>query len=125
MPIGTPEPETFRTKLHQELVRRVELAGYTVQEELDYPPYRVDVYVPQFHVALEADGPLHRGRATMRKDVERDDFLRRRYQLPVIRFTEEEIKSDFFRASLDQQLYAFASDSDERRRQAEIECPWL
>ena len=107
------------------MVQKIVAAGYRIQEELDFPPYRVDVYLPQFHVAVEADGPLHRGRATMRHDVARDDFLRRRYSLPVVRFTEEDIKSNFFRASLDQQIWAFAADSNERRREAEFEAPWI
>ena len=59
--------------------------GLTVEEETSFPPYSVDVYLPELHVALEADGPTHQ----MSKDEKRDLQLLAEYALPVYRLTGE------------------------------------
>lgn len=49
--------------------------------EQEFPPYKVDIYITEFHVALEIDGPFH----TKAKDKTRDRYLEKFYALPVKR----------------------------------------
>ena len=73
------EQETAVTGFHREVSAWLEASGFGLQDEVDLPPYRVDIYLPDFHAAVEADGPTH-GR-TM--DGRRDAYLKATYFLPV------------------------------------------
>lgn len=77
------EPETELTGIHRELTRLLAFIGFDVEDEKAFPPYQVDCYVEELHVAFEADGPQHRGKA----DRKRDSQLLACYALPVVRVT--------------------------------------
>lgn len=68
------------TKPHQRLS---EILGKftSVEVEREFPPYVVDCYLPEYHVAFEADGPHH----SVLRDERRDDVLMTHYALPVFR----------------------------------------
>lgn len=51
------------------------------ESEQEFPPYAVDIYLPEWHVAIEVDGPFH----TKSKDLVRDKYLEKFYKLPVRR----------------------------------------
>lgn len=72
---------------HQQLVSLVTQMGFQVRIEEPFAPYVVDVYIPEMHVALEADGPRH----SKRKDALRDAVLLEQYGLPVLRFANKEL----------------------------------
>ena len=76
-----PGPGVTNTVPHRQLVALLEWLGFTVEEEKGFYPYHVDVYVPELHVAFEADGPQHRERP----DAELDERLLGTYGLPVYR----------------------------------------
>jgi len=59
--------------------------------EENFPPYRVDIFVPKFWVAVEYDGPSH---TFKKKDAKRDDFLMQTYCLPVLRLNKFSPKED-------------------------------
>ncbi len=60
--------------------------GFLVEVEKFFEPYWVDCYLPDLHVAFEADGPQHKNR---RKDTVRDDRILARFNCPIIRVTSE------------------------------------
>ena len=73
--------ETTLTRPHRQLIALLEGLGLTVETEVGFPPRSVDCYLPDLHVAVEADGPAH----SRAKDRARDDYLLVQYALPVYR----------------------------------------
>ena len=55
--------------------------------EVEFLPNVVDCYLPEFHVAFEADGPTH----SFMKDRDRDDYLMSAYALPVYHVSNKEL----------------------------------
>ena len=58
--------------------------------------YSLDIYLPEIRLGIELDGPYHR----KKRDEKRDSFIKRRYNIDIIRFKNKEIdemnKEDFF-----------------------------
>lgn len=52
-----------------------------LSEDEEFPPYRVDLYLPDYHAVIEVDGPSH----NRKKDSVRDAWLEQRYYLPTLR----------------------------------------
>ena len=76
------KPDSQLTELtapHKAVLRYLQQRGLDVWWEIEFPPYRVDLYLPRYHAAVEVDGPLH----TREKDEERDENLLAEYRLPV------------------------------------------
>lgn len=71
---------------HRELVRFLQSKGVLVSEEHQFGPYSVDIYLPEFGLALEVDGPTHS--LSRKKDALRDAYLKRQYGLNVLRVKE-------------------------------------
>lgn len=77
--------ETFITKAHKrisDLCRRNRL------EILDEEPvgrFRIDIYLPEWHLGVEVDGPTH----SPLKDEQRDGELWREYGLPILRLPHD------------------------------------
>ena len=85
------EKVTTLTRPHRRLVSVLQDLQLTVEIETPFPPYSVDCYLPDLHVAVEADGPMH---SAMRDQV-RDDTLMAVYALPVLRIDSGTlVKSD-------------------------------
>lgn len=63
-----------------------------VQREVWFGHFRVDAYLPHpYHLAFEADGSYwHRNREG--SDAARDAWLLRKFNLPVVRLTEGELR---------------------------------
>ena len=59
--------------------------------EQSFGRYTVDVYLPDYHLALEADGEYWH-RETKEYDEQRDAYLMEKFSLPVVRFTQYEIE---------------------------------
>ena len=70
---------TELTAPHKTVLRVLEQRGLEVWWETEFPPYRVDLYLPRYHAAIEVDGPHH----VKEKDDERDGELLEYYRLPV------------------------------------------
>jgi very-short-patch-repair endonuclease len=58
--------------------------GFIPDLEIEFPPYRVDIYIMSIHAAVEYDG----NHTFKSRDKKRDAFLLERYCLPVLRLTE-------------------------------------
>ena len=70
------------------VIKRLERLGIQLMEEVRFPPYTVDIYIPSAHIAVEVDGPHHK----KKKDEKRDKRLLDTYNLPVIRLTMGQAK---------------------------------
>ena len=68
-------------------------AGFEVIiPEQRFGVYSVDVYLPEYHLAFEADGDYwHNISGIHARDENRDAYLLRKFELPVIRLWEHEI----------------------------------
>lgn len=86
------EPKTSLTRPHLNLLRFLEDLGYDVEIEKSFPPYWVDCYLTELHVAVEADGPQHKNR---QKDSTRDDYIMATYGCPVVRLMSEELAGSY------------------------------
>ena len=77
----TSQDETTRSKPH----RRVEriLDGMKVSylsEHTEFAPYSLDLYLGEYHAAVEVDGPTH----SRAKNAKRDGHLLAEYGVPVL-----------------------------------------
>lgn len=57
----------------------------TVQRQKSFPPYMVDFYLPELHIAIEHDGDYHFDPAVQMSDLDREVELQNEYGLTVIR----------------------------------------
>ena len=73
------EPRTTLTDIHVRLIDVLKSIDLYVETEVSFPPKSVDCYLPDYHIAFEADGPQH----SMQKDMDRDAFLMAEYALPI------------------------------------------
>jgi very-short-patch-repair endonuclease len=62
--------------------------GYKYYEQCEFYPYIVDFYLPEFRIAIEADGSVWHNK---RRDRKRDVKLIDRYSIRVIHFVDDEI----------------------------------
>lgn len=85
--MGQVKPETAimgGTAIHRKLSRAVRACGFDVLEEEPMGKYRLDIYVPELHMAFEADGPYH----SEKHDTERDATLAEEYGLVTLRYSQ-------------------------------------
>ena len=74
--------ETTRSMDHRWMERRLSEVGISfVSESTDFPPFELDLYLPEWHLCIEIDGPYH----GPKRDGRRDRFLMERYALPTLR----------------------------------------
>ena len=66
-------------------------AGFGTSLEEDFPPYVVDVYIPDLHLGIELDGPPH----FRKQDAIRDERLLSEYEPELWRLKNTEIVSKF------------------------------
>lgn len=52
-----------------------------MSEVCDFPPYQLDIYLPEWHACVEIDGPAH----FSKRDAERDKALMEQYSLMTLR----------------------------------------
>ncbi len=118
---------TRLTKGHKRLHSLVVDCGLDVDDEVEFPPYTVDIYVPELHVAIEYDGPKHDQRAQKLRDQKRDRELWETYALPVLRINHAEMgtipKTDYYTNSevllmskINKWLVENSTDVDDRRQ---------
>lgn len=107
---------------HQKVVKILEKRGIAVMIEIPFPPYQVDCYLPEFHAALEVDGPQHSERERTRRDSE----LMRSYALPVFHVAVHDISYlDTWIPLLREFLSDALRDLDERIERREMSSPWI
>ncbi len=112
---------TVLTDPHRKVMDALEKMGVGLMEEVDFPPYRADLYLPDYHVIVEIDGPLHNTRRDLKRDVE----LRNEYGLMTFRISSRNISLTHWAGPLRVFLDAAINDRDERWEKAELRVPWL
>lgn len=78
------------TRLELALVLLLRGAGFIIKREKRFGRYRVDAYLPERHLAFEADGKYWHSQQR-EHDARRDAELLERFGLPVVRLTEQEL----------------------------------
>lgn len=76
--------ETTRSGFHRFVETRLGpdfLHQNFVSECTDFPPYQLDIYLPEWHACVEVDGPYH----LSKKDIERDAYLWEHYRISTYR----------------------------------------
>lgn len=74
----------------QRLLRNIlTRAGYLVWLEYRYAGYSIDCYLPEFHIGIEYDGPIHTLKVELDK-VKQAELSKQ--GLPVMRVTNSELK---------------------------------
>ncbi len=118
-----PDDElTYMTDAHVAVIRAMDSRGLRLLYEIDFPPYRVDVYLPDFHAAVEVDGPKHSEVA----DYKRDRELDKTYRLRVFRIPAGDVNRPHRWMSKLIEFLGFMRDSkDERWEACEMKTPWL
>jgi very-short-patch-repair endonuclease len=95
----------YRSNPHRHVEKVLEkLQIMFFSEHSEFPPYRVDTYLPDYHLAVETDGPQH----SPNKDAVRDQWLLERYYLPTLRIKTKGPWQKF--AKIEQQVIAFLEE---------------
>lgn len=105
----------YRSGPHRKVegvLKKLQIMFYS--EHNEFSPYRVDIYLPDYHLAIEVDGPLH----SPNKDAVRDQWLLERYFLPTLRIKTKGPWSRF--SKLEKEIVEFLEEHDptspERKR---------
>ena len=69
----------------------VSSTGLGANPQEDFPPYVVDVYIPDMKLGIEIDGPLH----LSRKDKKRDQELKNNYGVDIWRLPLKILKVSY------------------------------
>lgn len=85
------QDETSRSGPHRRVESILDKMRIGYESEYHLPPYWVDIYINEWHIGIEVDGPNH----SPKKDAIRDEILKERYFLPILRLksmlSQEEI----------------------------------
>ncbi|HEC64466.1 MAG TPA: hypothetical protein ENI23_04150 [bacterium] len=113
---------TVMTRPHKDILTYLENRGVELIEECPFPPYNIDLFLPDFHAGIEIDGPQHE----KKRDEERDEELLKVYELPIFRIKAEHVK---FLERWEEELKTFLEvckvTADERWEICKPRTPWL
>lgn len=116
------ETTTVLSAVHKYLISLLESWGFELLEEVDFPPYRVDIYIPDAHIAIEVDGPQH----SKKQDKKRDEELLTVYYLPTFRVKARDVKNpDKWKHDLLLFLAIQEKTVDDRWERCKLKTPWL
>lgn len=106
--------EQTRTGPHRQAERYLDKLHISyISECQDFGNKSLDLYLPEFHVCVEIDGPGH----TRKSDRERDVFLEERYFIPTLRIKAEGLNGDNFQRRFVPFLEKWASTAEPRKFQ--------
>ena len=116
------ETVTVLTDAHLAVIKVLERHGMGLMEEVEFPPYRADIYLPAYHALVEVDGAQHSERA----DRKRDRELNAEYSLYVYHVAADDAEiPDRWLEPLAAFLDYVQSTRDERWEACEMKTPWL
>ena len=101
----------------------LESLGIRIEKETCFGGFFIDCYSPDFHIGFEADGPWHNSK----RDERRDSFLLDQCQLPLLRFSNEEINDYKFLDTLKNRIIDFVDiwrDSSISRKKVSSDFMW-
>ena len=122
MALTDEDPLTELTEIHQKAIKKLEKLGYQVMEEVRFPPYVVDIYIPDLHIGVEVDGPHH----VEKRDIKRDNVLYEEYNLPIIRLNQKEsTNSALIKRTMKEAVKLFQESASIRFDEIQDKVPWL
>jgi very-short-patch-repair endonuclease len=89
-------PDRHYTKLAQALHMHLSEQGLTLEPEVKFGRFSVDLYDREHHIAYEADGAYWHDKHEARHPgyaAQRDDYLIRNFGLKVVHFSDKEISA--------------------------------
>ena len=104
MKFVTNRDNAKRSGPHRHVEKVLENIGIAYISEQPFDPYSVDIYLPEWHLAIEVDGPLH----NKKKDEERDAFLYERYGVRLLRLNTN---GDFRNKVLEDTIINYIDDN--------------
>lgn len=111
----TNRDNSQRSGPHRRVEQILDTMGISYISEHPFPPYTVDIYLPEWRLGIEIDGPLH----SKAKDKVRDNYLDAWYQVPILRL---DAKRWHKRTNIQSQIVAFielhAESTDDRKANA-------
>ncbi|KKL74377.1 hypothetical protein LCGC14_2065500 [marine sediment metagenome] len=113
---------TYMTDAHKAVIKQLEKWGLGVMEEVDFPPFRADCYLPDYHVVVEVDGPQHSEKADNKRDRELCDV----YGLFVFHISSKDAsKSSEWKEEIKSFLRFALESKSGRWEQHKMKTPWL
>ena len=109
----TSQDETSRTQPHRRVERILDKMQIGYESEYSFYPYSVDIYIGEFHVGIEVDGPQH----SAAKDRIRDDILRERYYLPILRLASTGLSVEQIMHRVEDMIITWAPTAEQRKYQ--------
>lgn len=103
----------FRSKPHRRVERILDDLMINYDSEIFFSPYTVDIYLSEWHLCVEIDGPDH----SKKKDEIRDEWLRKQYGLRILRINVKIWRSKkYIQDKILEFLGKYADSSQERKR---------
>lgn len=114
MPLRSPNSDVYtRSGPHKKLERFLEEFGFKYESEYYFSPYTVDIYLPDWHIGIEVDGPYH----SKEKDAKRDNHLLKNYGLHILRV---KTKNNVTKIKFESMILGFIDqhyeDSEQRKK---------
>lgn len=102
---------TERTAPHRAVEKILDEMKVSYFSEYQFEPYKVDIYLTEWHLAVEIDGPQH----SPNKDAVRDQYLLIHYGLPILRIKAKGMRKGAVEASVLAFLDEHADTANERK----------
>lgn len=84
-------PSSLERAIHQHLNK----VGVIFEAQKEFPPYFVDIWIPELNLAVECDGTYwHNNPGSRKRDQKRDHYLISRYKICIVRVPEKSIRSN-------------------------------
>ena len=116
------EIPTVLSTAHKKVIKLLEKWGIELMEEVDFPPYRADIYIPDVHVVVEVDGPHHSKKSNEKRDTNRLE----QYLLPTFRIKTKDVDHlECWKSELFAFLNKHAWTTEFRREICMPKTPWL
>jgi hypothetical protein len=111
-PRSKPVMEITRSLPHRRIERVLDNMGIGyISEHPDFHPYSLDLYIGEWHLCIEVDGPGH----SPKIDARRDAVLLERYHIPTLRLISTVQRLDAIKA-IEDFIIEHATTADERKQ---------
>lgn len=109
-------PRAAETGPHRQLAGILSDMGLSPWNEFPVGKYFLDIFIEEYWVAFEYDGPTHSGLAARRRDEARDAEIMRVAGIPVLRVNDALLSSrDELEASVTRFIDSHVDTLEERR----------
>lgn len=99
-----------RSGMHRKVERYLKQMQLAFDSEKLFHPYRVDIYLPEWHLVVEVDGPAHMQKA----DAKRDAVLREEHGLNVLHISHKHLGRERVQKAVRTFIEQNAHDVEER-----------